>query len=347
MKSLRKKSLSRRTFVKHSSLALTGIGLGAASACKSLSSPKANWQAKAPLPYHIQEVYCTALDGKIHLAGGFLVKNGQVSVSNHHLAYDPDLDQWSEISQIPAPRHHLQMLTHEGKLYAFGGFEAKGGQDNWIMHQQTWLFDTETQTWSVRAAAPEPHGESVAANLYGRLHIVGGRRPKGRANARYQDHQDSTSHLVYEPDGDRWAEAAPAPTARNSAAGAVIDGLWYVAGGRTVSGGNLASLEIYDPKEDKWRSATPMPQAQGGLAAAAVGGNLYAFGGEYFNNGGGVYSQTWCYQPKKDQWSDIGPMLTPRHGLAGIAIDNTIYAVAGAKKASLGETSNILEALPI
>jgi N-acetylneuraminic acid mutarotase len=88
-----------------------------------------------------------------------------------------------------------------------------------------------------------------------------------------------------------------------------------------------------------------MPKAQGGLAAAVVKGKLYAFGGEYFNDGGGVYQQTWHYDPKKDQWSSIGPMLTPRHGLAGVAIDDTIYAVAGAKKASLGETSDTLEAL--
>ena len=90
-----------------------------------------------------------------------------------------------------------------------------------------------------------------------------------------------------------------------------------------------------------------MPQAQGGLAAAVVKGKLYAFGGEYFNDGGGVYPQTWCYNPKKDQWVPLGPMLTPRHGLAGIAVGNTIYAIAGAKKASLGETSNLLEALSL
>lgn len=340
-------SPTRRNFIKNTSLVATGLSLSPILSCKTKTVASLAWQPRANLPYQLQEVYCAILDGKIHLAGGFMVQEGQVSVSDHHLLYDSQRDQWVEASTLPAPRHHLQMITQDGRLYGMGGFEARGGQDNWLMRDQTWLFDPREQRWLERRPAPTPHGESVAANLEGFIHLVGGRRPKGTANARYQDHVDSDSHLVYNPANDSWSTAAPAPTARNSAAGAVIDGQLYVVGGRTVAGGNLATLEIYDPTEDQWRSAAPMPQAQGGLAAAAVEGKLYAFGGEYFNDGGGVYPQTWCYDPKKDQWSAVAPMLTPRHGLAGVAIDDTIYAIAGAKRASLGETSNLLEVLQL
>lgn len=343
--SVRSTFSSRRHFIRNLSLAAAGLPLGTVFSCKSTALTKASWRPKAQLPYQLQEIYCATLAKKIHVAGGFLVENGQVNVSDHHLIYDPQQDQWAEASQLPAARHHLQLVASGGKLYGMGGFASKEGQDNWIMHQQTWRYEPNEQQWSVHSPAPEPHGESVAACLGDFIHIVGGRRPKGGDNSRYQDHKDSKSHLVYHPDVDKWSHAAPAPTARNSAAGAVIDRLLYVVGGRTVNGGNSPNLEIYDPSEDKWRSAAPMPQGQGGLAAATVNGNLYAFGGEYFNEGGGVYAKTWKYRPKKDQWSTIAPMLTPRHGLAGSAIGPTIFAIGGAKQASLAQTSNLLEAI--
>lgn len=337
--------ISRRHFIKNTSLALAGLSLGTTTSCKTSRLSQANWEPKANLPFQLQEIYCAALNGKIHTAGGFLVDDGQVSVSTHHLAYDPRQDQWSEMGQLPAARHHLQMVAHGDQLYGFAGFEMPSRDRMWVMHQQTWLYDSPSKNWILRKPAPEKHAETVAASMGERIHIVGGRTPSGSANAAYRDHQDTNHHLAYYPGSDSWEKAAPAPTARNSAAGAAIDGLLYVVGGRTVGGGNLPNLEIYDPQEDKWQTAAPMPEAQGGLAAAAVKGKLYAFGGEYFNNGGGVYPQTWCYDPKKDQWTTLGPMLTPRHGLAGVAMENTIYAIAGAKKASLEETSNILEAL--
>jgi hypothetical protein len=91
------------------------------------------------------------------------------------------------------------------------------------------------------------------------------------------------------------------PTARNSAASVVIGDNWHIVGGRTVSGGNTPAHDVYDANEDRWRPAAPMPQGQGGLAAAALGGKLYAFGGEYFDNGGGVYPESWAYEPTTDR----------------------------------------------
>lgn len=137
--------------------------------------------------------------------------------------------------------------------------------------------------------------------------------------------------------------AAPCLTARNSAAGAVIDGRLHIVGGRSVAGGNTAAHEVYDPAEDRWRTAAPMPQAQGGLAAAELGGKLYAFGGEYFNDGGGVYPEAWVYDPQTDDWAAIDPMPHPRHGLGAVALDGAIHVIGGALKASGVETSARVE----
>ena len=106
---------------------------------------------------------------------------------------------------------------------------------------------------------------------------------------------------------------------------------------------NVATHEIYDYREDRWRTAAPMPQAQGGLAAAAVNGKLYAFGGEFFDNGGGVYPESWMYDPATDKWSALPDMPNPRHGLGAVALDGKIYVIGGALQASGVDPSNIVD----
>lgn len=331
----------RRTFLKNT--ALTGIFLTTFDNLFAYNELSEDWTPEASLPINVQEIYCAVLNNKIHMAGGFVFSPGTTGVSDKHLVYDPVKDTWTQLSMLPQPRHHLQLAAHNNKLYGMGGFLAGSADATWQMQDQTWIWDPTTGNWTEGVKAPALHGETVAATLGDRIHIVGGRQPKGSSNATWNDHTDTNHHLIYVPAEDRWEEGAPAPTSRNSAAGAVINGQLYVTGGRTVAGGNVNSLEVYDPNEDQWRTAAPMPQAQGGLAAASANGKLYAFGGEYFDNGGGVYPECWVYDPNKDGWTKGPDMLTPRHGLAGASIGNTIYAIAGAKKAGGNETSNILE----
>ncbi len=101
---------------------------------------------------------------------------------------------------------------------------------------------------------------------------------------------------------------AAVPLARNSATGAALGGLFYLAGGRRVGEGNSAQLDAYDPKTDTWTTLRPMPRAAGGLAGAALNGKLYVFGGE---GGPGVIANCWSYDPATDQWTAEPDMATP------------------------------------
>jgi len=307
------------------------------------------WRRVADLPYAAQEIYPTALRGHAHLAGGFIAVGGSISgPTDHHIAYDPANDTWTPRARLPAARHHPNLVAHDGQLYAIGGFLAASAQAVWVMQRTVWIYDPTIDAWSNGPQTPMPTGECVTASLATGVHLVGGRRPLGEANASWRDHSDTTAHLRLDRTSGAWETAAPALSARNSAAGAVIDGRWHVVGGRTVTSGNVAHHEVYDPVEDRCRTAAPMPQAQGGLAAAAVGGKLYAFGGEYFGaaggSGGGVYPQAWRYDPEHDEWAAITPMPTPRHGLGAVAISPDVFVLGGATGASGSGTSSIVEA---
>ena len=331
--------ISRRAFTLGSCASI----LAAIAPTRAFAIEKLSWEKRASMPYKVQEIYPALLEDKIHVVGGFTQHKGIIGVTAKHLIYDPCTDLWGEKAPMPVARHHPYIVAHKGKLFALGGFEASARDAVWMMHEESWVYNPKTDTWGESVAAPERHAETVSVSLGERIHVIGGRGLKGTRNKSYWDHTDTDRHLVFDPTSGFWQKAAPALRKRNSAAGAVINGLIYVAGGRSIKSGNIADLEIYDPQEDKWRNGAPMPQAQGGLAAAALDGKLYVFGGEYFHNGGGVYPECWAYDPATDQWKASVPMLTPRHGLGGVAINGWIYAIGGAHKKGLNDTSNVLE----
>ncbi|WP_224484038.1 Kelch repeat-containing protein [Robertkochia aurantiaca] len=335
-------SLSRRKFMTSVCYSSLLFGL---HPLWSLSPKLVKWQPAPSMPFKLQEIYCAVLNQNIHVAGGLIADTRITGDSSHHLVYNSRENTWGMAAKLPESRHHLQLASFSGKLYGFGGFRMRAPDEVWVMQDQTWIYDPGADKWTTGTPAPVKHGETVAGVINDRIHIVGGRYPKAGGNSVYSDHTDTGHHLVYDPESDSWDQAAPAPTARNSAAGAVIGDLFYVVGGRTVSGGNVTDLEVYDPREDTWRKAAPIPQAQGGLAAASVNGKLYAFGGEYFDDGGGVYKQCWKYNPEADSWEPSVSMRSPRHGLAGTAIGNTIYAMGGALKAGGEQTSDLMETL--
>jgi len=331
----------RRRFIRYAAL-------GVALPWQALARDEAAlaWESRAPMPVPVQEVYPALLGGQIHVAGGLAAaQGGSFSVTDAHQVYSIGEDRWSSAAPLPEARHHLGLAVAASTLFAFGGFSS-GAAGNWSMASQSWVYRVQENAWFAGTPAPEPHAESVILAVDGLVHIVGGRLPKGSGNAGWQDHVDSRRHLVFDSDGGQWSQLAPPSVARNSAAGAVIDGQLHVLGGRTVSGSNLALLEIYDRREDRWRQAAPLPQAQGGLAAAELMGDLIALGGEYFGaEGAGVFRDVWRYLPARDVWEALPAMPTARHGLGAVSTGKLLYALGGATRVGAQGTSGALEVL--
>lgn len=303
------------------------------------------WQSAPSLPWSTQEVYCTTWNEKIVLAGGLRSgadRNRRFTTLNSTAFFDPTTNTWTTGPDLPAARHHIVLATAGRRVYGFGGFVGKTLQNGFQFQDDVYALDGEQ--WVRIGAMPTPLGETVALSLDDRIHLV-----TGSLHGSSDDMQGATgTHLVYDPETDVWEDARPAPTARSSATGAVMEGALYVVGGRVTSGGftNLGTLERYDPNSDTWTELRPLPQPSGGLAGAALDGTLYCFGGEYFSGGGGVYEHTWAYDPQADAWTELPPMPTPRHGLAGTALDGRVFAIGGNTAAAIGAaTSSVVEVL--
>ena len=107
---------------------------------------------------------------------------------------------------------------------------------------------------------------------------------------------------VYDPAQDTWTVLAPMNIPRNHTAGGVIDGKFYVAGGRP--GTDAASaLEVYDPQANTWTMLAHMPTGRSGVAGAIVNRKFYVFGGEDPR----LFSNVEVYDPANETWQQLAP----------------------------------------
>lgn len=327
--------------------------LGAATAASTLSPPvlahSSSWQARASLPWTAQEVYCAALEDRVWVAGGLVRGRSGTLINDRTGVYDPKTDLWREGPRLPQPRHHPMLVSAKGRIWVFGGYDRRD-RGEWTSMKQVWALDQGD--WAEASQMPDYLSETVGLGHGNRIHLITGRAPKGEANGRWNDQGDVDTHLIFDASDATWHRGRPAPMARNSAAGAVLNDQLWIAGGRTVDGGGTGRLDVYDPESDRWDTLAPLPkspttgqQVGGGLAMVETGGRLFAFGGEWFGSEGGVFAETWIYEPSRDQWTRGPDMKTPRHGLAGLNVDGQILAIAGGEQVSGGKPSALVEAL--
>jgi len=327
-------------------------GCAATAFAPTVGSAAGRWEARPSIPWLVQEVYACVWRDNILIAGGMAPGTGGINVLDRTGLFNPELNRWDESKPLPFARHHPAFAGSDTDRYAAAGFQdvyVMGGfrvtsAGQWVAVKDVMRFDLG---WEAMAPMAQFQSETVALGHAGYLHLFGGRAPKGEANAAYGDHIDVTTHQIYDLDYDRWTMGRPCPTARNSATGGVIDSKFYIAGGRSMAGGNTGALECYDPAKDAWTTLRPMPKGAGGLAGTVSRGKLYVFGGEggpRDNGFDGVIPDCWSYDPKTDQWTAEPAMKTPRHGLAAATYKEIVYAIGGGKKQSGGEPCAVLEA---
>lgn len=309
------------------------------------------WSKAAPAGVARQELYPEVLDGRIYVAGGLLSPN--TGYSAHFEAYDPAQDRWTRLATLPQARHHIALAAEGGRIYGIGGFS--GGFPNWQAQADVFVYDPAADKWRDGVPLPVPRAEGVVAAAQGKVYVIGGRVRAQAQAAHFNDHADTAIVEAFDPPTSQWTRLGDAPSARNSAASAVIGGKIYVVGGRQAlkqSDGslrqvNVAALEVFDPATGQWATRAPMPQAQGGLAASAHGGKLYVFGGEQWVPEQKVFADNWVYDPAADRWSAVPALPTPRHGLGAATVGNRIHVFGGGLSVGGNAATAIHEVLTV
>jgi N-acetylneuraminic acid mutarotase len=305
------------------------------------------WRPAPEMPVAAQEIYGADRADRFYTLGGFGADGAPVAAAQ---VFDARAGSWSMLPPLPEPRHHVGVAIAGGRLYAIGGFT--GTPPEWRATDAVSVFDFETEEWRPGPSLPVARGEHVTVVVADEIIVIGGRVPRAPGAARFGDHADTSRVDILDTATGTWRRGANAPTARNSAAGGVIDGRVHVVGGRqfdpgaVVSLSNVAIHEVYDAQRDSWSRRPPMPQAQGGLSAAVLDGRLHVFGGEAFSPRPHVFPDTWAFDPESGGWRPQPSMRTPRHGTAAATLSGALHVFGGATRAGLGAVGTVERRTP-
>ncbi len=298
--------------------ALALAACGACAACGSLTELDGSWTRAASVPVRVQELHAAVLAGRIYVAGGFDSTNQATRAA---FRYDPALDRWEPVADLPEARHHMPLVTVGDSLYAVGGL----GPGSFAGTANLWLYRADLNMWQDRAALPlGGRGASAAVAVNGKIIVVGGLGPT-------QAHVDSTA--IYDPAVDTWDLGAPIPTLRDHLTAQAVGGVVYAIGGR--AGANYDRVDAYDVAADRWSTVAAMPSRRGGLGSAVINGRIHTLGGETSSD---VFSNHEVYDPATNAWTIAPRMPTARHGLAVTAVGNRLYAIAGGPLAGFAQT---------
>jgi glucose/arabinose dehydrogenase len=129
--------------------------------------------------------------------------------------------------------------------------------------------------------------------------------------------QNTDRAFRYESATDDWFEIASMPIAVDHAAGAAVDGRFYVFGGRQCGGHTACEgrshVQIYDSLTDSWSLGAPMPEGCSGMGNAVVlNQRIYVIGGEGGSCTGTAVQE---YDPSNDSWRLVADLPAAHHGI--------------------------------
>ncbi len=299
------------------------------------------WKKAAPFPMPDEELYGTAVNGKMYVIGGW--DEGKAAGINYE--YDPATDKWTQKKGMPRSAHHAAIATANGKLYVIGGFVPPkdtqiptGGA--WEPIADVWEYDPAADSWKSLAPLPTKRGAAVAVEVGGKIYVIGGATTVADSKDPYFTFFGPslvlTTNEVFDPGTNKWGSRRPMSVARNHAYAAAVNGKIYVIGGRTghafiLSATNTDVVEEYSPVNDLWSAPKErMPTPRSGGAWGTDGRRIYVAGGEVTTKElVGAFRAVEAYEPATNSWISLPPMPMPRHGIAGAVIGNEFHLVSG------------------
>ena len=217
-------------------------------------------------------------------------------------------------------------------------------------------------SWRAIAHAPTERQEVAAAELDGKIYVLGGLLADGTATDAVE---------IYDPAADRWTAGPDLPVAVHHGMATVRRGMLVAIGGFRETLGGRAISDVYILEGNRWRRGPSMrrPRAAGaavtvddevivvgGISAGAHVGPVEIFDGTSWRDGasiesvrdhigaatdgklvyvaggrraGGHFATFEAYDPDADRWSKLTDMPTARSGIGAAFVGGKIVTVGG------------------
>lgn len=258
----------------------------------------------------------------------------------------------SSLYNLPAARSNFSLVAYNGFLYAFGGVDGTGAQQNTVYiakigangeprlwhptdtNKNNWVYwYTDTALTSVRSDA-----SAVAYN--NRMYLVGGRSTSGTPVNTVQIADINPTGTL----GTWTSSTALAGNVYGHDIKVYNDRLYVIGGAATVGGAPSAAVSYNKINANgtlnSWITTTSLPAgriAGGGNFTTVWGGYIYSSGGCATVNGSGfctsVASDTDVASINADGslgvWNAVGSLSSQRIGASVVAWRDKIYHIGG------------------
>src|SRR5215831_7366216 len=215
---------------------------------------------------------------------------------------------WQPGPDQPPSRYAFQAtLGSDNMLYVAGGQTADMVP---TLYDQVSRYDYTTNTWSNVAPLPVPLGQASIGAWNGQIYVAGG----------FIGGSNVTNALrIYDIATNTWSSGANMPISPGveAAAGAVVNGKFYVMGGDDFTN-SLNTNFIYDIATNTWTMGAALPDSRTNTYGAAYNftNSIYVYGGVTLP-GFTTTDTLLVYDTVQNTWTNLGSAGTTGLGNYG------------------------------
>jgi peroxiredoxin/N-acetylneuraminic acid mutarotase len=252
------------------------------------------WTKKAPMPRPAHHAALAAYNGKIYACGGFVApEKSPLPIGaawqpiDNVWEYDPAADSWKALAPLPTKLGSAVAVEAFGKIHLIGGVTTVEGSKapfftfmgSANVLNTNHVYDPATNKWESRKSMAVPRNHAFAANVNGKIYVIGGRT--GHGFIMVATNTDVVEE--YDPANDLWgAPKERMPTPRSGGGWGTDGRRIYVAGGEVTTKqlvGAFRGIEAYDPATNSWATLPSMPMPRHGVAGAVINNRFHLVSG--------------------------------------------------------------------
>lgn len=269
------------------------------------------WRELASLPEGFSGGEAVTLNNEIYFVAG----RNDISRTPYFYKFNPKLNTWKKLTDIPNPATNLAVAAVNGKIYAIGGDKFQNSNRE---------YNPKTNTWKILAPMPTARQHIDCGIFDNNIFIMGGLTSWKLI---------SMKNEVYNIATNRWLEKVAVPSLRNCPAIVTIDSLIYVIGGGGSKASvweETASIECYNIKSNTWERKADLPYKLYKSAAIVVNNELVVLGGSTTIGENTVtLDKVLIYNSESDEWIETTPLPSKNIFFGCTSIGNKIYVIGG------------------
>jgi DNA-binding CsgD family transcriptional regulator/N-acetylneuraminic acid mutarotase len=250
------------------------------------------WQELAPMPEARAGMAAVTYGGEIYAIAG----EGPEGVSGSVFAYNPEVDQWRQLSDKPTPVTDVEGVLIGEKIYIPGGRTASGEPTNILE-----VYDPRSNSWAQGEPLPKAISSYALAGFEGKLYLFGG----------WDGEKALESVYVFDPIEEIWYERSEMGIAKHDHGAIALTNKILVFGGKDGEA-VLKDVGVYYPSRDgnggrPWDDFVDLPEDQYQFGVVSISDTIFIFGGKKNESSTDIESK--AYQFIDQNWQEIEPEI--------------------------------------